>query len=113
MDQWAERRFREPRIERGLVGILCTLESCNSFQLIPGEGRPRLISRPRQQRVLYFLDPQLDLIHVRRQTWLPLSLCQPALAPVPAALPGSLGLARTPRRLKTPNFSASCMEPQP
>jgi hypothetical protein len=75
-DRWAERLLREQRIERGLVGILCTLETCNSFQLIPGEGRPRLISRPRQQRVLYyyFLDPQLGLIHVRLQTWLPFTL---------------------------------------
>ena len=75
-DQWAERLIREERIEHGLVGVLCTLETCNSFQLIPGEGRPQLVSRPRQQRVLYyyFLDSQLGLIHVRLQTWLPFTL---------------------------------------
>jgi hypothetical protein len=75
-DQWAERFIREQRIERGLVAILCTLETCNSFQLVPGEKRPRFISRPRQQRVLYyyFLDPQLGLIHVRLQTWAPFTL---------------------------------------
>lgn len=75
-DQWAERLIREERIERGLVGILCTLETCNSFQLVPGEKRPRFISRPRQQRVLYyyFLDPRLGLIHVRLQTWAPFTL---------------------------------------
>lgn len=75
-DQWAEQLIREQRIERGLVGILCTLETCNSFQLVPGEKRPRFISRPRQQRVLYyyFLDPQLGLIHVRLQTWAPFTL---------------------------------------
>jgi hypothetical protein len=66
-DQWAERLIREQRIQRGLVGILCTLETCNSFALLPGEKRPRFLSKPRQQRVLYyyFLDPQLGLIHVR------------------------------------------------
>jgi hypothetical protein len=75
-DQWAEKLIREHRMESGLVGILCTLETCNSFCLVPGEKRPRFISRPRQQRVLYyyFLDPQLGLIHVRLQTWAPFTL---------------------------------------
>jgi hypothetical protein len=75
-DQWAEQLMREQRIDSGLVGILCTQETCNSFALVPGEKRPRFISRPRQQRVLYyyFLDPQLGLIHVRLQTWAPFTL---------------------------------------
>jgi hypothetical protein len=75
-DQWAENLIREQRIERGLVGVLCTQETCNSFDLVPGAKRPRFISRPRQQRVLYyyFLDPQLGLIHVRLQTWAPYTL---------------------------------------
>jgi hypothetical protein len=52
------------------------METCNSFALIPGKGRPQFISKPRQQRVLYyyFLDPQLGLIHVRVQTWAPFTL---------------------------------------
>jgi hypothetical protein len=75
-DHWAEQRIHEQRIERGLVGILCTQETCNSFQLVPGDHRPRFVSRPRAQRVLYyyFLDPQLGLIHVRLQTWAPFTL---------------------------------------
>ena len=75
-DQWAEGLIRDQRIERGLVGILCTQETCNSFALVPGEKRPRFISKPRQQNVLYyyFLDPQLGLIHVRLQTWAPFTL---------------------------------------
>jgi hypothetical protein len=75
-DQWAESLIREHGIERGLVGILCTQETCNSFALLPDEKRPRFISKPRQQRVLYyyFLDPQLGLIHVRLQTWAPYTL---------------------------------------
>jgi hypothetical protein len=75
-DRWAEQLIREQRIESGLVGILCTQETCNSFQLVPGEKRPSFVSRPRQQRVLYyyFLDPQLGLIHVRLQTWAPFTL---------------------------------------
>ena len=75
-DHWAEQLIREHRLETGLVGVLCTLETCNSFALVPGDKRPRFISKPRQQRVLYyyFLDPQLGLIHVRLQTWAPFTL---------------------------------------
>lgn len=75
-EHWAQQLLREQRIESGLVGILCTQETCNSFALVPAERRPRFVSRPRQQRVLYyyFLDPQLGLIHVRLQTWAPFKL---------------------------------------
>ena len=75
-EQWAEGLLREQPIEQGLIGVLCTQETCNSFALIPGDKRPRFVSRPRQQRVLYyyFLDPQLGLIHVRLQTWAPFTL---------------------------------------
>jgi hypothetical protein len=75
-DQWAEGLLREQRIESGLVGVLCTLETCNSFSLIPAPERPRFVSKPRQQRVLYwyFLDRELGLIHVRLQTWAPFTL---------------------------------------
>src|ERR1700722_20812675 len=75
-EPWAEQLIREQRIESGLVGVLCTQETCNSFALVPGDKRPRFVSRPRQQRVLYyyFLDPQLGLIHVRLQTWAPFTL---------------------------------------
>jgi len=75
-EQWAESLIREHRLDEGLVGILCTLETCNSFALVPGDKRPRFVSKPRPQRVLYyyFLDPQLGLIHVRLQTWAPFTL---------------------------------------
>jgi hypothetical protein len=75
-EKWAEQLIREHRIEEGLVGILCTQETCHSFDLIPGPKRPGFISKRRQQRVLYyyFLDPQLGLIHVRLQTWAPFTL---------------------------------------
>jgi hypothetical protein len=73
---WAEQLIRAQRIEQGLVGILCTQETCNSFKRVPGDNRPHFVSCPRAQRVLYyyFLDPQLGLIHVRLQTWAPFTL---------------------------------------
>jgi hypothetical protein len=75
-DQWAQNLIREPGLSEGLVGILCTLETCPSFALVPGPERPQFVSRNRQQRVLYsyFLDPQFGLIHVRLQTWLPFTV---------------------------------------
>ena len=75
-DEWAQNLIRDQAITEGLVGILCTLETCPSFALVPGPNRPQFVSRPRQQRVLYyyFLDPQFGLIHVRLQTWLPFTV---------------------------------------
>src|SRR5215469_10857831 len=52
-EDWAYRLIRDQGISEGLVGILCTLETCPSFALIPGSGRPQFVSRSRQQRVLY------------------------------------------------------------
>jgi hypothetical protein len=75
-DQWAQDLIRDQGISEGLVGILCTQETCPSFALVPGPQRPRFVSRNRQQRVLYyyFLDPDFGLIHVRLQTWLPFTV---------------------------------------
>jgi hypothetical protein len=75
-DQWAQDRIRDQGISEGLVGILCTQETCPSFALVPGPQRPQFVSRNRQQRVLSydFLDPDFGLIHVRLQTWLPFTV---------------------------------------
>ncbi len=75
-DHWAHNLIRTQGISEGLVGILCTQETCPSFALVPGPNRPDFVSRPRQQRVLYyyFLDAQFGLIHVRLQTWLPFTV---------------------------------------
>jgi hypothetical protein len=75
-EDWAQSIVREQGIVEGLVGVLCTLETCPSFALIPGPERPQFVSRRRQQRVLYyyFLDSQFGLIHVRLQTWLPFTI---------------------------------------
>jgi hypothetical protein len=75
-DEWALNLIQVQRISEGLVGILCTQETCPSFALVPGPERPQFVSRPRQQRVLYyyFLDREFGLIHVRLQTWLPFTV---------------------------------------
>jgi hypothetical protein len=53
-DEWAQSLIRDQRISEGLVGILCTQETCPSFALVPGPQRPQFVSRNRQQRVLYY-----------------------------------------------------------
>ena len=75
-DGWAQSLIRDHGIFEGLVGVLCTQETCHSFALVPGAERPQFVSRNRQQQVLYyyFLDPQFGLIHVRLQTWLPFTV---------------------------------------
>lgn len=75
-EDWALNLIKEQGISEGLVGILCTQETCPSFTLVKGPKRPEFVSRQRQQRVLYyyFLDPQFGLIHVRLQTWLPFTV---------------------------------------
>jgi hypothetical protein len=66
---------QQPRGD-GLVCVLCCQETCRTVKLLHGPKRPRLVFAPRPQRVLYyyFLDPDCGLMHVRTQTWFPLTL---------------------------------------
>ncbi len=72
----AHEFLRKRPIGEGLICILCCMECCPSFKLKYGKGRPSLVNARRQQRVLYFyfLDPQLDLIHIRLATWFPFTI---------------------------------------
>ena len=76
-DAWAKEQLRLHPVAHGLVGILCVMESCPTFKLAYGEGRPCFVSKHVPQRVLYyyFWDKELGLMHVRLQTWAPFT-CQ-------------------------------------
>src|SRR3984957_930058 len=76
-DAWAKELLRSQPITEGLIGIMCVMESCGTFKLAYGDGRPRLVPARVPQRVLYyyFLDRDLGLMHVRLQTWAPFT-CQ-------------------------------------
>jgi hypothetical protein len=76
-DDWAKEQLEWSPIDEGLVGILCVMEACPTFKLVPGKDRPGFVSRMVPQRVLYyyFVDRDLGLIHVRLQTWAPFT-CQ-------------------------------------
>lgn len=76
-DDWAKRQRQAHALEEGLIGILCVQESCATFKLAHGQGKPHFVRREVPQRVLYyyFQDRQWGLIHVRLQTWAPFT-CQ-------------------------------------
>lgn len=61
-------------LQEGLVCVMRAVEPCQSFKVVPGEGRPRLMAARRKCLCFYFyfLDPKLGLLHVRIQSWFPL-----------------------------------------
>ena len=76
-DAWAKEQQRLHSVRRGLIGVLCVKESCPTFKLAYGDGRPHFVPASVPQRVLYyyFCDRDLGLMHVRLQTWAPFT-CQ-------------------------------------
>lgn len=63
-------------VREGLIAVFSTLETCRTFRVAYGQGRPRLKADYRRCLVLYyyFLDPAFGLIHLKLQTWFPLTL---------------------------------------
>lgn len=61
-------------ITRGLVCVFRAVEGCQSFKVVPGEGRPRLINARRKCLCFYFyyIDREFGLMHIRIQSWFPL-----------------------------------------
>jgi len=72
----AKRIARRDGIEEGLVCVLAAVEPCSTFKVAYGEGQPRIVSTPRKCLCLYFyfVDRELGWMHVRIQTWFPLTI---------------------------------------
>lgn len=70
----ARRIAQRDGITRGLVCVFRAVEGCQSFKLVPGEGRPRLLNAQRKCLCyyFYFIDREFGLLHVRIQSWFPL-----------------------------------------
>ena len=68
--------IRAEGLTEGLVCVFGVQESCSSFKIAYGQGRPRLQTTYPRCLVLYFyyLDPECGLIHVRLPTWFPFTL---------------------------------------
>ncbi len=47
-DKLVEEILRQRPIIDGLIGVLCCMETCPSFKLVYGKGRPRLVNAPTQ-----------------------------------------------------------------
>jgi hypothetical protein len=75
-DDLARAIARQDGVTQGLVAVFGVNELCPSFALRTGPSRPRLVAERRPCLCLYFyyLDPQFGLIHVRLQTWFPMTI---------------------------------------
>jgi hypothetical protein len=71
-----QRMIRSEGLREGLVCVLRVVEPCSSFKMLPGQGRPRLLSARRKCLAFYFyfLDREMGLMHVRMQSWFPLTI---------------------------------------
>lgn len=84
--RFLERKVRKKELARqlaqrqgvteGLVAVFSTMETCPTFRILYGQGRPHLKKDFRRCLVLYFyfLDPEFGLLHVRLSTWFPLTI---------------------------------------
>jgi len=65
-------------IEQGLVCVLSCVEPCQTYALRKDRGKKQLLLVPAQRKCLhlyfYFMDREFGMIHVRLQTWLPMSI---------------------------------------
>ncbi len=73
-EDFARQIAEQDGITQGLVCVLRVLEPCQSFKMVPGEGRPRLVNAGRKCLCFYyyFIDREFGLMHVRIQSWFPL-----------------------------------------
>jgi len=75
-DDLARQRARAKGLSEGLVAVFSCQETCPTFRIVYGKGRPHLKRDYRRCLVLYFyfLDPEFGLLHVRLTTWFPLTI---------------------------------------
>lgn len=76
MEEQARRRVQELGIRQGIVCGFSQLETCRTYRLAYGQGRPHLKKDYRRCTVLYVfvMHPVLGLIHVKLETWFPLTM---------------------------------------
>lgn len=76
MEKEARRIAEEKNIHEGIVCGFSCLETCSSYRLAFGKGRPRLKKDFRRSTVVYvyLIDPVLGLLHVKLQLWFPLTM---------------------------------------
>ncbi len=72
----ARRLAAKDGVTEGLVCVFSKLETCSSFKIAYGKGRPRLKKSYPRCLVFYFyyLDPEFGLLHIRLPTWFPFTI---------------------------------------
>lgn len=75
-EDFARQIAQKDGITTGLICVFSVQESCSSFKIAYGQGRPVL--RKSQPRCLvfyfYYLDPEFGLLHIRLPTWFPFTI---------------------------------------
>lgn len=76
MEQEAREMASKDGIEEGLVCIFSILQPCRSFSFRYEKGQP--FCRPARRKCLYlyyyFMDREFGLIHLKLQTWFPMTM---------------------------------------
>jgi hypothetical protein len=75
-EELVEKIIQQDHVTSGLVCVLAALEAVNSYALRYGNGKPRLVRAPRRTLVVYyyFIDREFGLMHIRLETWFPLTI---------------------------------------
>lgn len=77
-EEIAQTIMQRNKIERGLICILSCVEPCQAFDIARDRSTKSLQLVKRQRKCLhlyfYFIDREFGLMHVRLQTWLPLTI---------------------------------------
>jgi len=75
-EELAQAIAQKDQITEGLVAVFWAMETGGSFKVAYGEGKPKLVNARRKQRCLYFyfIDRKLGMIHVRLQTYFPMTV---------------------------------------
>ena len=77
-EEWARATARRDGIRQGLIGVLKSVERCQSYAVGPNRERKLLELRSGPSKCLhyyhYFQDPQVGLVYVRLQTWFPFTV---------------------------------------
>ena len=76
MEENARELAQRDGITEGLVCVYGAMETCRTFRVHYGEGRPKLRPDQRVCLVIYFywMDREFGLMHVKLQTWFPFTV---------------------------------------
>lgn len=75
-EELARKIAERDGIREGLVCVFSCVEPCRTYCIQFAKGRPRLRAARRKCLSIYyyFIDPELGFLHVRIQTWFPLTI---------------------------------------